>query len=173
MCFSTFLDNNRALLHRGIRYNKLWLYRQHLFVGSIHCWCWDLLTISEFKIVCNVTSWQKSWTHWCVYDMNSKKSELITKLNNPALKLVSTMLILSCTKGWQRLFFLCVKGSIETGSEWQTNTILPVYFLLIHPSSRLPLLSNSVLSNPAKLLISSSHPSFFSFIIPLTLAQRG
>lgn len=39
---------------------------------------------------------------------------------------------------WQKLLFLCVKGAMQTGSDWQTNSaILLVYFSLIHPSARL------------------------------------
>lgn len=66
---------------------------------------------------------------------------------------------------WHRLLFLCV----------QTLPSFSSTFSLIHPSSRLGSapFPNAALSNPAKLLISSSHSFFLLFYHPFDICTEG
>lgn len=45
MCRNSFLGNNGALWHRGIRYIRLWIHSQYLSERSIHCQFWVFLKL--------------------------------------------------------------------------------------------------------------------------------
>lgn len=75
---------------------------------------------------------------------------------------------------WPRLFFLRVKEAIESSPGWQTNTaLLPVDFFADPSILSAPLFTNSVLSNPAKLHISSLHLFFRLFYHPFDTCTEG
>lgn len=107
-----------------------------------------------------------------------KKADKLTKSHVKNLWIIWCQIFVG--SGFQRwrqwimlkLYFLlqCFKEHLRV----TTKQCFPSCLLFTTPSIlSAPILSSSVLSHPAKVLISSSHSSSFSSIIPVTPAWRG